>query len=48
LITVIPGSGSGPKVKSRVIWVSDEGDGCAAGIAFLEPISLEQLSTYAG
>jgi hypothetical protein len=48
LITVIPGSGSGPKVKSRVIWVSDEGDGCAAGIAFLEPISPEQLSTYAG
>jgi PilZ domain len=39
LITLIPG-GAGPGVKSRVIWISDEGEGCEAGIAFLEPVSL--------
>ena len=42
LVTVIPSSG-GVKVKSRVIWVSDEGEGCEAGIVFLHPVSLEQL-----
>lgn len=48
LITVIPGNSTGPRVKSRVIWVSDEGEGCAAGVAFLEPIALEQFATQAG
>lgn len=48
VITVIPGSSSGPRVKSRVVWVSDEGDGCAAGVAFLEPLALEQFSTQSG
>ena len=48
LITVIPGGGSGPKVKSRVIWISDEGDGYAAGIAFLQPVDLDQLAAHAG
>lgn len=43
-ITVVTGSDSGARVKSRVVWVTDEGDGCAAGIAFLEPVSLEQFS----
>jgi len=43
-ITVVPGGGSGPHVKSRVIWVSGEGEGCTAGIAFLQPVALEQLS----
>jgi PilZ domain len=44
LITVIAGGGSGPEVKSRVIWVSDEGKGCDAGVAFLQPVSLEAPS----
>jgi len=48
VITVIPGNGSGPGVKSRVVWVSDEGGECAAGIAFLEPVALEQFSTHSG
>ncbi len=48
LVTVIPGSSSGPRIKSRVIWISDEGEGCAAGIAFLEPVSLEQFSGQVG
>ena len=47
-ITVIPGSDSGARVKSRVIWVADEGEGCAAGIAFLEPVSVEQFSNQTG
>jgi hypothetical protein len=47
-ITVVPGSDSGARVKSRVVWVTDEGDGCAAGIAFLEPVSLEQFSNRRG
>jgi hypothetical protein len=47
-ITVIAGSDSGVRVKSRVIWVSDEGEGCAAGVAFLEPVSLEQFSNQTG
>jgi len=45
VITVIPGGSSGPRVKSRVIWVNDQGEGCAAGVAFLEPVALEQFST---
>jgi hypothetical protein len=40
LITVIPAGGSGQKVKSRVVWVSDEGERCAAGIAFLQSVSM--------
>jgi hypothetical protein len=48
MITVVPGGGSGPKVKSRVIWISDEGQGCSAGVAFLQPVSLEQLASHAG
>lgn len=43
-ITVVPGGGSGPQVESRVIWVSGEGEACTAGIAFLQPVALEQLS----
>lgn len=48
VITVIPGSSSGPKVKSRVVWVSDQGEGCAAGVAFVEPVALEEFSTQTG
>ncbi|HEV2423413.1 MAG TPA: PilZ domain-containing protein [Terriglobia bacterium] len=48
VITVIPGSNSGSRVKSRVVWVNDEGEGCAAGVAFLEPIALERFSTQTG
>lgn len=43
LITVLSSGGSGPQIKSRVIWVSDEGEGCAAGVAFLQPIALSSL-----
>lgn len=48
LVTVVPAGGSGPKVQSRVIWVSDDGSGCAAGIAFLQPVDIEQLTAHAG
>jgi hypothetical protein len=48
VITVISGSSTGPRVKSRVVWVSDEGDGCAAGVAFLEPVALEEFATREG
>jgi PilZ domain len=48
LITVVPGGGAGPKVSSRVVWISDEGQGCSAGVAFLQPVSLEQLASHAG
>jgi len=48
MITLVPGSDSGARVKSRVIWVADEGDGCSAGIAFLEPVSVEHFSNQSG
>ncbi len=44
LVTIIPGSSSGPRVQSRVVWVSDEGEGSSAGVAFLEPVALEQFA----
>jgi PilZ domain len=48
LITVIASGGSGPQVKSRVIWVSDQGRGCDAGVAFLHPVAMEGLSDQEG
>jgi hypothetical protein len=47
LITVVPGGSSGSQVKSRVIWVSGQGEGGSAGIAFLQPLVLEQLPAAA-
>jgi hypothetical protein len=43
LVTVIPNEGPCQAVPSRVVWVGEEGSesGGEAGIAFLEPLSLE-------
>jgi hypothetical protein len=44
-ITVVPGGSSGIKIRCRVVWVNDEGEGCAAGIAFLEPVTPEEFAS---